>query len=166
VATAFGLLVASDALQFIGNIVEKKGDVPYDRRNHSSFSLWVSHHDTCTGVTDRDRTLTVTSIAKYVDNFECGSAERFLDDFRAPGHMVLLRAVDFLLDQRRGQTELSIALAQMAGVTLAVTICGMVADDDFAPDKEGAKVYAKERGLIFIEGLGVLDEWKRCKATA
>jgi 3,4-dihydroxy 2-butanone 4-phosphate synthase len=117
-ATAFDLPFASDALRFIGGIVEKKGDVPDDRRNHSSFSLWVNHHDTCTGVTDRDRTLTVTSIAKYVDNFECGSAERFSDDFRTPGHMALLRAVNFLLDQRRGQTELSIALAQMAGVTL------------------------------------------------
>jgi 3,4-dihydroxy 2-butanone 4-phosphate synthase len=73
-ATAFGLPFASDALRFIGDIVERKGDVPYDRRNHLSFLLWVNHCDTCTGVTDRDRTLTVTSIAKYVNNFECGSA--------------------------------------------------------------------------------------------
>ena len=116
-AQAFGLPFASDALRFAGDIVEKEGDVPYDRRNHSSFSLWVNHRNTYTGVTDRDRALTVTSIAEYVKNFENGNVGKFSDDFRTPGHMALLRAADDLLDQRRGQTELSVALAQMAGRT-------------------------------------------------
>ncbi|HJK53675.1 MAG TPA: 3,4-dihydroxy-2-butanone-4-phosphate synthase, partial [Methanocorpusculum sp.] len=47
-AQAFGLPFASDALRFAGDIVEKEGDVPYDRRNHSSFSLWVNHRNTYT----------------------------------------------------------------------------------------------------------------------
>ncbi|MDU9376171.1 Riboflavin biosynthesis protein RibBA [Methanocorpusculaceae archaeon Sp1] len=165
-AKAFGLPFASDALRFTGDIVEKEGDVPYDRRNHSSFSLWVNHRDTYTGVTDRDRALTVTSIARYVRDFEAGAHGKFSDEFRTPGHMALLRAADGLLDQRRGQTELSVALADMAGVTPAVTICEMMADDGFALDKEGAKAYAKRHGLIFIEGQEVLDEWERRRATA
>lgn len=165
-AQAFGLPFASDALRFAGDIVEKEGDVPYDRRNHSSFSLWVNHRNTYTGVTDRDRALTVTSIAEYVKNFENGNVGKFSDDFRTPGHMALLRAADDLLDQRRGQTELSVALAQLAGVTPAVTICEMMADNGFALDKEGAKAYAKEHGLVFIEGQEVLDEWERRRAAA
>ncbi len=165
-AKAFGLPFASDALRFAGDIVEKEGDVPYDRRNHSSFSLWVNHRDTYTGVTDRDRALTVTSIAKYVKNFEAGICGKFSDEFRTPGHMALLRAADELLDQRRGQTELSVALAEMAGATPAITICEMMADTGFALDKEGAKAYAKAHGLVFIEGQEVLDEWERRRSAA
>mgnify|MGYP004444334851 len=165
-AQAFGLPFASDALRFAGDIVEKEGDVPYDRRNHSSFSLWVNHRNTYTGVTDRDRALTVISIAGYVKAFENGGVEgKFSDEFRTPGHMALLRAADDLLDKRRGQTELSVALAQMAGVTPAVTICEIMSDNGFALDKEGAKEYAKEHGLVFIEGQEVLDEWELRRAA-
>lgn len=166
-AAAFGLPFASDALRFTGDIVEKEGDVPYDRKNHSSFSLWVNHRDTYTGVTDRDRALTVTSIAERVKEFANGGCTiRFSDEFRTPGHMALLRAADDLLDQRRGQTELSVALADMAGVAPAITICEMMADDGYALDKEGAKAYARKHGLVFIEGQDVLDEWERRKAAA
>lgn len=164
-AAAFGLPFASDALRFAGDIVEKEGDVPYDRKNHSSFSLWVNHRDTYTGVTDCDRALTVTSIAAQVKSFGNGGP-KFSDEFRTPGHMALLRAADDLLDQRRGQTELSVALADMAGVAPAITICEMMADDGYALDKEGAKAYARKHGLVFIEGQDVLDEWERRKTAA
>lgn len=163
-AKAFGLPFASDALKFTGEIVEKEGDVPYDRRNRSSFSLWVNHRNTFTGVTDNDRALTVTSIAEFVKNFVAGNlTKKFSDEFRTPGHMAVLRAADELLDQRRGQTELSVALAEMAGVPPAITICELMADDGFALDKEGAKKYAEDHNLIFIEGQDVVDEWERRK---
>ena len=42
------------------------GEMPYDRKNHSSFSLWVNHRDTFTGITDRDRALTINAIAEQV----------------------------------------------------------------------------------------------------
>ena len=164
-AAAFGLPFASDALKFAGDIVEKEGDVPYDRMNHSSFSLWVNHRDTYTGVTDRDRALTVTSIARQVENFTNQiPGPAFSEEFRTPGHMALLRAADKLLDQRRGQTELSVALAEMLGVPPAITICEMMADTGYALDKEGAKAYAREHGLVFIEGQEVLDAWEQRKS--
>ncbi|HJJ89316.1 MAG TPA: 3,4-dihydroxy-2-butanone-4-phosphate synthase, partial [Methanocorpusculum sp.] len=47
-AEAFFLPFASDALKFFGNIVEKEGDISYDRHNHSSFSLWINHRSTYT----------------------------------------------------------------------------------------------------------------------
>jgi len=58
--------------------------------------------------------------------------------------MALLRAADGLLDQRKGQTELSIAMAQMAGITPAITICEMLDDESgYALSKENARLYAR-----------------------
>ena len=42
-------------------IAEMVGEVPYDRKNRSSFSLWVNHRDTFTGITDNDRALTINA---------------------------------------------------------------------------------------------------------
>ena len=52
-AHKLGLPFASDvfAATCLG---EEIGDIPYDRKNHSSFSLWVNHKNTFTGITDRD----------------------------------------------------------------------------------------------------------------
>lgn len=78
--------------------------------------------------------------------------------------MALLRAAERLLDERRGQTELSIALATMANITPAVTICEMLDDETgFALSKADAMAYAKKHGLVFIEGQEVLDRWESLK---
>src|SRR5208337_4046800 len=104
-AQRLGLPFASDALRATA-VAEREGDIPYDRKNHSSFSLWVNHRNTFTGITDRDRTLTVNAIAEQVKRALNGGGENFHEIFRTPGHMALLRAADGLLDVRRGQTEL------------------------------------------------------------
>jgi 3,4-dihydroxy 2-butanone 4-phosphate synthase len=162
-AKRLGLPFAHDLLRAC-SLVEKDGEVPYDRKNHSSFSLWVNHRETYTGITDRDRALTVTAIAEEVKRSLNGGGHDFAAHFRTPGHMALLRAADRLLDERRGQTELSIALAAMADVTPAVTICEMLDDDTgFALSKEGAMEYARKHGLVFVEGQDVLDRWESQK---
>ncbi len=159
-AKRLGLPFAHDLLRAC-SLVERDGEVPYDRKNHSSFSLWVNHRETYTGITDRDRALTVTAIAEEVKRSLNGGGHDFAAHFRTPGHMALLRAADRLLDERRGQTELSIALATMADITPAVTICEMLDDETgFALSKEGAKAYAQKHGLVFIEGQDVLDRWE------
>ncbi len=141
---------------------EKKGDIPYDPKNHSSFSLWVNHRNTFTGITDNDRALTVTKIAEQVRKSMNGGGDNFPGEFRSPGHMPLLRAAEGLLEKRRGQTELSIALADMAGITPAVTICEMLDDrTGNALPKEEAIEYARKHGLVFIEGEEVLQEWRK-----
>ncbi|WAI00405.1 3,4-dihydroxy-2-butanone-4-phosphate synthase [Methanogenium organophilum] len=164
-AKNFGLPFASEILQPT-NLAEKEGDIPYDRSNHSSFSLWVNHRDTFTGITDNDRALTVTRLADQVKKTLNGGGDNFAAEFRTPGHMALLRAADDLLDQRRGQTELSIALAEMAGVTPAVTICEMLDETTGkALTKEDARRYADEHGLVFIEGSEVMDVWNARKSA-
>jgi 3,4-dihydroxy 2-butanone 4-phosphate synthase len=158
-AKRLGLPFAHDILRAC-SLVEKDGEVPDDPKNHSSFSLWVNHRETYTGVTDRDRALTVTAVAEEVQRSLNGGGHDFAAHFRTPGHMALLRAADRLLDERHGQTELSIALAGMANITPAVTICEMLDDETgFALSKEGAMDYARKHGLVFIEGQEVLDRW-------
>lgn len=41
----------------LGTTVEKGGDLRYDSR--SSFSIWVNHRDTRTGIPDNDRAITI-----------------------------------------------------------------------------------------------------------
>ena len=80
-AQRMGLPFASDALRGIA-VAERAGDIPYDRKNHSSFSLWVNHRNTFTGITDRDRTLTVNAIAEQVKRALNGGGVNFQETFR------------------------------------------------------------------------------------
>jgi 3,4-dihydroxy 2-butanone 4-phosphate synthase len=166
-----GLPFASDIFRQctayeLNGVIEKTGDIPYDRRNHSSFSLWVNHRSTFTGITDRDRALTINALALQVKHALNGGKTDFHRQFRTPGHVALLRAAAGLLDVRHGQTELSVALAEMAGVTPAIAICEMLDDDSGnALSKEDARRYARKHGLIFIEGPEVLDRWQKMRET-
>ncbi len=163
-ARRLGLPFASDALRAIA-VAEREGDIPYDRKNHSSFSLWVNHRDTFTGITDRDRALTVNAIAEQVKQALNGGSVNFHEAFRTPGHMALLRAADGLLDRRKGQTELSIAMAEMAGVTPAITICEMLDDESgYALTKADARLYAQKHGFEFVEGPEVMERWHAQKS--
>ncbi|MBN1166270.1 MAG: 3,4-dihydroxy-2-butanone-4-phosphate synthase [Methanospirillaceae archaeon] len=142
-------------------MVEKIGEIPYDPHNNSSFSLWVNHRETFTGITDRDRTLTINRIAEVVADALNGKNPSFSAGFRTPGHVPILIAAEHLLSQRHGQTELSVAMAEMAGIVPAVTICEML--DDTTGDalrKRDAKRYAEKHHLAFIEGADVLALWE------
>jgi 3,4-dihydroxy 2-butanone 4-phosphate synthase len=165
-AKRLGLPFARDLMSAYQG-VEKLGEIPYDRKNPSSFSIWVNHRSTFTGITDRDRSLTINAIADQVKAaMNGGGGAEFHRIFRTPGHVALLRAAEGLLDVRYGQTELSIALAGFAGVTPAVTICEMLDDETgYAFPKEDAIRYARQHGLPFIEGCEVLERWEREKAS-
>jgi len=159
-AKKMGLPYAREVLRNCA-MVEKIGDIPYDPANNSSFSLWVNHRDTFTGITDKDRSLTVNALSGIVDDVIAGNPVVFKDQFRTPGHMPILIAAERLLDQRHGQTELSVALAEMAGINPVITICEMLDDESgLALSKEEAQEYARKHGLVFIEGSEVLDRWK------
>ncbi len=161
-ASCLGLPFASDMLGTCTNFAEAVGDIPYDRKNHSSFSLWVNHRNTFTGITDNDRALTITAIADEVKRSLNGGGCDFPGRFRSPGHVAILRAAEGLLSLRRGQTELSVAMAMMAGITPAVTICEMLDDQSgLALSKEDAQDYARKHQLVFIEGTDVVEAWER-----
>lgn len=155
-----GLPFACDLLRD-SPFVERDGEIPYDPQNHSSFSLWVNHRETFTGVTDRDRARTINALATHVGRSLNGGSPGFAGEFRSPGHVAILRAAEGLLARRQGQTELSVALAVMAGITPAVAICEMLDDDTgLALSRDDARDYAKRHGLVFVEGREVLDRWQ------
>lgn len=56
---------ASKTSDVLGEIAEKEGDLKYDA--HSSFSLWVNHRDTRTGIPDNERALTIRKIGEITE---------------------------------------------------------------------------------------------------
>jgi 3,4-dihydroxy 2-butanone 4-phosphate synthase len=136
------------------SLVEKKGDIPYDSR--SSFSLWVNHRNTFTGITDNDRAFTINKVGEMVEKVMNGEKPDFGREFRSPGHVALLRAASGLLDERRGQTELSIQLALMSGITPSMVVCEMLDGcTGKALSKEDARKYAMRHNMPFIEGKNI-----------
>lgn len=143
-----------------------KEDLRYDR--HSAFSITINHRDTFTGITDKDRALTVSrfaGLAREAIRRENGWAARaFAEEFRSPGHVPVLNAAEPLLDARRGHTELATALATMARLVPSATLCEMMADDGRALSKEDAKAYARARNLVFLEGEDIVRAWRAWSA--
>lgn len=136
----------------------RPNDIPYDEK--SSFSITINHRKTFTGITDNDRSLTIRELAKVAENSLNGYRPgEFGRNFRAPGHVVLLRAADNLLLQRKGHTELSVALMELAGLTPVATICEMLGDDGNSLPLEKAREYARKHGLPFLEGKDIIKKF-------
>jgi len=147
----------------IGAFAEKEGDIQYDKK--SSFSLWVNHRKNRTGIPDDDRSYTIRRLGEMTKTALEGKPTDFASEFRTPGHTATLRASAGLLDERRGQTELSVALAMIAGVTPAMVVCEMLDDTNGkALSKEDAKAYGEKNSMIFVEGWEVVEAfeiWKK-----
>ena len=161
VCVALGPAVA-DALElpFVAEAIDHPasgGPVAYDER--SSFSLSVNHRDTYTGVTDRDRALTIRRLGELAGPARDGEydAADFAEEFRAPGHVHLLRAAESLED-RQGHTELSVALAEAADREPAAVVCEMLDDaSGGALGVDDARAYAERHDLAFVEGSALVE---------
>jgi 3,4-dihydroxy 2-butanone 4-phosphate synthase len=127
-------------------------ELAYDER--SSFSLTVNHRDTFTGITDADRALTISRLgeaARAPDTLE------FAADFRAPGHVHLLRAAPELLGDRQGHTELAVAIAIAADQPPAAVVCEMLDDETGeALSPADARAYADRNGFAYVEGADLI----------
>ncbi len=137
--------------------------LPYDRK--SAFSLTISHRETYTGVTDIDRALTIRRFAEFANEAirqgNGWAVETFAKEFHAPGHVALLKPSVPLLVSRMGHTELTTAMAVMAGLTPSATICEMLGDDGKALSKAEAKKYAEAHNLAFLEGREIIEAWRK-----
>ena len=130
------------------------GLAPYGDR--PTFSISVNHYQTYTGITDRDRALTIRELAKIydIDNRK----KKFVSSFKTPGHVPLLIASKGLLGQRQGHTEMSVYLAQLAGLKPVTAICEMMDADTYAAlSIEKAHKYAKQNGIPLIDGKELLE---------
>ncbi|WP_256288853.1 3,4-dihydroxy-2-butanone-4-phosphate synthase [Halobellus inordinatus] len=135
-------------------------DLGYDDR--SSFSLPVNHRETFTGITDDDRALTIRELSSAAEQAaEPDSdydASEFAAEFRTPGHVHILRGAPGLLDDRRGHTELGLALAEAADRPPAVVVCEMLdAESGGARTPTAALEYARQNDLVYVEGADIIE---------
>jgi len=138
-------------------------DIPYDSK--SSFSLYINHRETFTGITDNDRSLTMkkfVDLTKKIQDTEDGVSTRmFGKEFRSPGHIPICVASKKLLDKRKGHTELVISMMQLADLPPVGSGCEMMGDNGKALTKKEAMKYAEENNLVFLEGKEIIGAWKK-----
>ena len=138
-------------------------DIPYDSK--SSFSLYINHRDTFTGITDIDRGLTMSKfayLAKKIENIDDSTATKtFGKEFRSPGHIPICVASKNLLNERVGHTELVVSLLKMADVISVGSGCEIMGDTGRALSKTKAKQYADGNGFVFLEGKEIIKAWKK-----
>jgi 3,4-dihydroxy 2-butanone 4-phosphate synthase len=138
-------------------------DIPYDTK--SSFSLYINHRTTFTGITDNDRSLTTrkfAELAKSIETMDTTSAmKQFGKEFRSPGHIPICVATKDLLKERKGHTELVVALLQMAGLVPVGSGCEIMGDNGTALSKDDARRFAEKNGLTFLEGKNIVRAWNQ-----
>lgn len=155
-------LLAKKANGPIRHLVRK--NLPYGA--HSTFSLTVNHIETFTGITDKDRALTISKLGKLCSDLWKGrltekkGREKFLENFRAPGHVFLLRGVNGLLFQRSGHTELSLAIARLGKLTPCIALVEMLGNDGEARSISSAKKFANKNGYPFLRGKEIIESFK------
>src|SRR6266567_5690817 len=94
-----------------------------------------------TGISAADRTRTILQVVDPA----CRAA-----DLARPGHMFPLRAREGGVLVRAGQTEASVDLARLAGLTPAGVICEIVNDDGSMMRAPALRQFADEHGLLMI----------------
>jgi 3,4-dihydroxy 2-butanone 4-phosphate synthase len=156
VARTFALPFAHEALDHPAAADHELG---YDER--SSFSLPVNHRDTYTGITDEDRALTITRLAAAAAD---PAGFPFAAEFRAPGHVHVLRGAPDLLADREGHTELALTLADAAARPPAMVVCEMLDDESGgALPPAAARTYADRHDLVYVEGADVVAAFGRAR---
>ena len=157
-AQSLGLRYMHEILKESGQNSEMvMGLAPYG--DHPTFSISVNHYRTYTGITDKDRSLTIREFANLyqVEN----RMKKFVSSFKTPGHVPLLIASPRLLQERQGHTEMSVYLAQIAGMTPVTAICEMMDAETYAAlSVEKAHRYAKHNGIPLIDGKDLLEHAK------
>lgn len=142
-------------------------DIRYDAR--SSFSLTINHRQTFTGITDNDRALTIREFGRLAKRALAiapeSAQEEFGRAFRAPGHVHLCVGARNLLRERKGHTELGVALARLAGVTPVLAGAEMLAAGN-ARSKADAQAWADAHGTVLLSGREVEEAWTKLEASA
>jgi 3,4-dihydroxy 2-butanone 4-phosphate synthase len=130
------------------------GTAPYG--DHPTFSISINHKQTYTGITDRDRALTIKEISTLYKKEN--PKHIFNSTFKTPGHVPLLIASNGLLSSRTGHTEMSVYLTQLANLSPITAICEMMDAETYsALSVDKAEKYAKENAIPFIDGKELLE---------
>jgi 3,4-dihydroxy 2-butanone 4-phosphate synthase len=123
-----------------------------------SFSISINHVQTYTGITDRDRAMTIKEMANLYKTINKNKKQEFISSFKAPGHVPVLIAQNGLLSNRIGHTEMSIYLMNLSNLTPVAAICEMLDSESYAAlSVEKARKYAQENAIPFLEGKELLE---------
>ena len=138
-------------------------DIPYDTK--SSFSVYINHRKTFTGITDNDRSLTMKRFAELIQETKqlktTEAVQKFGSEFRTPGHVPICVASNDLLKQRQGHTELVVALMEMSNLIPAGSGCEIMGNNGKAQSKKTMQTYAKKHNLVFLEGHEIITAWRQ-----
>ena len=168
-STKLGLPFSHDIFESVGNISDDftvvrkmlEHTIPYDKK--SSFSLFINHKDTFTGISDYDRALTSKSFAEILELSvslpESDAQKKISDNFRIPGHVPVCIADKELVKARKGHTELIVSLLKLLSMNPVAVGCEMVGDDGNSLSPEKAKAWASEEGYLFLEGQSIVEAY-------
>ncbi len=144
------------------NILKKmmNHSIPYDKK--SSFSIFINHKDTFTGISDYDRALTSKSFAiTFEESLQMSKDEshaKLSDNFRIPGHVPVCIADSNLLKNRQGHTELIVSLLKSAHMNPIAVGCEIIGEDGHSLSPDKAKQWAQNEGYLFLEGRQIIEE--------
>jgi 3,4-dihydroxy 2-butanone 4-phosphate synthase len=124
--------------------------------DRTAFTIWVNHVSVRTGISDEDRSRTLLELDRVVSLLVGGHREeavsKFRSEFQAPGHVPILATRG---PGRRGHTELSIALARIAGLTPSIVLAEMLDRGGSLPLDKAARI-AEEKGWPLVKGSHIL----------
>lgn len=113
-----------------------------DSRYGTAFTISIeAKHGVTTGVSAADRVSTVLAAI---------AIDAQPDDLARPGHVFPLRAVPGGVLSRRGHTEGSVDLAQMAGLLPAAVLCELMNPDGSMAKGEEITHYALSHDLVIL----------------
>jgi 3,4-dihydroxy 2-butanone 4-phosphate synthase len=147
--------ILSNSNSFDSNSKEMiMGLAPYG--DHPTFSISINHYQTYTGVTDRDRALTIREMTNLYNADD--PRRKFVSSFKTPGHVPVLIAAKDLLLRRRGHTEMSVYLTELADLRPVTAICEMMDAQTYsALSVEKALKYAKQNAISFVDGKDLIE---------
>ena len=135
--------------------IMKSHSLPYTK-SKSSFSIFINHKDTFTGITDEDRSLTARSfleVAEKTNNLTTEESKKLMgNSFRSPGHVPVCIAASEGLSERQGHTELITELFKKLNLTPIALGCEMVSKSGKSLSRSEAENFAKDNGCLFLEG--------------
>jgi len=108
----------------------------------TAFTVSVeAAHGVTTGISAKDRAHTIRVAADPSSKAA---------DLISPGHVFPLRAMPGGVLQRTGQTEGSVDLARLAGLTPAGVICEIMKDDGTMARMDDLRQFSDEHGLVIV----------------
>ncbi|MFW5801104.1 MAG: 3,4-dihydroxy-2-butanone-4-phosphate synthase [Spirochaeta sp.] len=111
-------------------------------QHHTNFTVSVDYlHGTTTGISTADRAATIRALA------DPGSSP---EDFGRPGHVFPLIAHPQGIAARRGHTEASVYLAELAGYRPNAVICEILKADGSMARVPDLEIIAEDTGMPFI----------------